>query len=305
MQLWHRLFSAFLSAVTAVAALFGATYTDAFVPGTFPEIGIEAQAEDSVRIMSFNIRCADVNGTEAYKRRLIALEEILRIAPDSLGVQEATPEWMLWLRALPQYGVVGEGREGGFRGEHCPVLYNREKYRLVDSDTFWLSETPDEVSYGWDAECLRVCTWAMLENRKTGARYVHVNSHFDYTEGVAVRESANMITALIAERFADVPVVFTADMNTTAGSEAYRIMTASLTDTRTAAPDSVSFGTFHGAHPETHAGYIIDYVLCSPDITPLVYRTITEGVNGRFVSDHFPIYADLRFPAAAAGKRPV
>lgn len=292
----RRILSLLLTLSALLAAVF--PYTDTFTPDTFPIIGIDEKADGAVRIMSYNIRGADVNGTNASRRRLIALEEILRVSPDSLGVQEAKPMWMFWLRLLPGYGIVGKGRDGFGRGEHCPVLYNRRKYKLVDSDTFWLSETPDEVSFGWDADCRRVCTWAVLENRQDGTRYVHVNTHFDHVGEVAVEQSAKMIVSLIAERFSDLPIVFTADLNAKPNSASYRIMTQALTDTRLASPDSKSLPyTYHDGKPEKETDWLIDYILCSADVTPLTYRTVTEGVNGRVVSDHFPIYADVQLPA--------
>ena len=289
--MFRRLLGILLSISMAIATLF--PYGDLYTPDTFPIIGIDEQAEGTVRVMSYNIRCYGVGDEGVARRRLIALEEILRVAPDSLGVQEATGAWMFWLRMLPQYGIVGKCRDGGVSGEHCPVLYNRTKYRLIDHDTFWLSETPDQVSYGWDAACRRVCTWALLENRESGMRYVHVNTHFDHVGKEAVRRSAELISAFLAERFSDVPVVFTADLNAGPGSTAYKILTETLSDTRLTAPDCQSYGTCHDAAPQEHPDWIIDYVLCSKDVEPLVYRTVTEGVNGRFVSDHFPIYADV------------
>lgn len=297
------LFRKIIGLLLAVSAAFGTLvpYGDAYKEGTFPIIGVGEKAEDAVRVMSFNIRSADVNDVPASRRRLPALEEILRIAPDSLGVQEATPEWMFWLRQMPQYGIVGECRDGKRQGEACPVLYDRKKYKLIDHDTFWLSETPDEVSYGWDAACRRTCTWALLENRQDGTHYVHVNTHFDHVGTTAVRESAKMISAFIAERFADVPVVFTADLNARPGSEGYNIMTETLFDARLTAPDCTdecrALGTFHDGKPEGRKLSQIDYILCGEGVTALSYRTVTDGVNGRFVSDHFPIYADLHFGA--------
>ena len=83
-------------------------------------------------------------------------------------------------------------------------------------------------------------------------------------------------------------------MNTQRDSEAYRIMTAQLSDARETAPDCKSFGTYHDAKPEEHTDDIIDYILYSESVTPLVYRTVTDGIDGRFVSDHFPIYADVK-----------
>ena len=295
MQFLIKLFCFFLALVSSLTSTVGPARKDAFTPGTFPEIGIEEKAADAVRIMSFNIRSADVNGTSASLRRQIALEEICRVAPDSLGVQEATELWMLHLRTLPQYGIVGEGRDGGVRGEHNPILYNKETWRLEDSGTFWLSETPDKPSLGWDAACPRICTWAALKNKKTGETYVHVNTHFDHVGETAVAEGAKMVADFIRTRFAGKHVVFTADMNAGPDSEAYRIMTALLQDTRLTAPDSKSYGTFHDGKPDVYTDWILDYILCGKTVTPLVFRTVTEGVNGRLVSDHFPLYADVRF----------
>ena len=297
------LFRKIVSLLLAVSAAFGTLfpYGDAYREGAFPIIGIEEKAEDAVRVMSFNIRGADVNGVSATRRRMLALEEILRVAPDSLGVQEAKPGWMFWLRMLPQYGIVGEARDGKGRDEACPVLYNREKYKLIDHDTFWLSETPDEVSFGWDAACRRVCTWALLEDKQDGARYVHVNTHFDHVGRTAVRESAKMIMAFIQEKFTDVPIVLTADLNAQPGSTAYNIMTETLVDARVSAPDCPdecrTLYTYHDGKPDGDELLMLDYVLCGEGVSALSYRTVTDGVNGRFVSDHFPIYADVRIDA--------
>lgn len=294
--MFRRLLSFFIAVSAAIGAIL--PYGDAIKPGDVPIISVTEQAENTVRVMSYNIRYGDVGDVPAFLRRSIVLEEILRVAPDSLGAQEVTPDWMFWLRRLPQYGIVGEGRDGKNKGEHNPILYNREKYELIDYNTFWLSETPDVMSYGWDAACRRVCTWALLENRETGGRYAHVNTHFDHMGVVAVQKGAEMISAFIAEKFGEIPVVFTADMNAEPDSVPYAVMTRTLTDTRVAAPDCRSFGTYHDTQPQMYADCIIDYVLCSADVTPLVYRTVTEGVNGRYVSDHFPVYADVQFSAS-------
>ena len=295
MKISRRFISFFLSLFTALTAFFGIAYRDTYEPGTFPIYGIDEKAEDAVRVMSYNIRCKDVAGTPASRRRLLALEMILRVQPDTLGVQEATPEWMFWLRRLPGYDVVGEGRDGNGRGEHNPIVYNSDKYRLVDTDTFWLSETPEQVSLGWDGACNRICTWALLEDRETGERFAHVNSHFDYKGRTAMREGAKMVSGFIEANFADVPVVFTADMNAVPGSEPYRIMCGTLSDLRESAPDSTVCFTYRDTQDHVDADCILDYVLASDDVTPLTFRTVTEGINGRYVSDHFPIYADVTF----------
>ena len=220
---------------------------------------------------------------------------ICDLYPDSAGLQEVTDDWLRSLEKIPGTALVGEGRDGDGRGEGCYILYNSNKWKCLDSGTFWLSETPDVPSFGWDAACRRVCTWALLQNRVTGEQYAHVNSHFDHKGRIAVVEEAKMVVDFINTHFGDVPVVFTADLNATPESESYRIMTQTLSDARLNAEEKQEYGTFHGTHPETHADYYIDCILTGSGTQVKSYRTVTVGVNGRFVSDHFPIYADLRF----------
>ena len=280
---------------------------DSYAGHDFPLIAPEQKSEGATRIMSFNIRCADVNGVDSAYRQKLGVEQILAVAPDSVGIQECTSEWMKTLKKeLPQYGWVGlereEGRKADKGGESCPVFYLKTKYIVLDHGDFWLSDTPEQPSIGPGAACKRICTWVKLKNFRTGEVYVHVNTHFDHVSEEARVLGGEIVNRYIAEHFSDVPVVFTADMNTTEKGEAYATMTQRLKDARVTAADSVPFGTFHACRPETHADYYIDFVLCSGNINVRAYRTVTDGINGRFVSDHFPIYADVVIPGA---KEPV
>ena len=273
----------------------------------FPLIAPEEKADGLTRIMSFNLRCEDVNGVAADQRRAIVAEQIRQVQPDSFGVQEGTGAWMKSLsKQLPEYGWVGLERDNGKAadkgGEACAVFYLRSKYIVADHGDFWLSDTPDQPSIGPGAACKRICTWAKLKNIRTGAVYVHVNTHFDHVSEEARVLGGAIVNRYIEEHFNGLPVVFTADMNTRESGEAYALMTENLVNARYAAADSVGFGTFHACRPETHADYYIDFVLCSKDIEVAAYRTVTAGIDGRFVSDHFPIYADVTIPG---GREPV
>ena len=267
----------------------------------FPRIAAEKQAPCTLRIMSFNIRAGGVNGNTTYDRMTIGLSQIFEIMPDSFGLQEATNVWMVGLdERLTMYDWVGVNTVAGGDllkgGTGNPIFYLKSKFRLLDSGYFWLSDTPDVPSIGPDASMERICTWVKLRNRLTGDVYVHVNSHFDHVSEEARVQAGIIVNRFIEENFSDVPVVFTADMNTTDKGEAYATMTQNLTDTRLAAKDCVSYGTFHGGHdPNKKADYYIDFVLCSDDFDVAAYRTVTKGFNNRFTSDHFPIYADLKF----------
>lgn len=250
-----------------------------------------------MRIMSFNIRCGNV-GSDTWEDRIgIVCQTMLESGADSIGVQEATPEWMKVLNEniSDKYAYVGIGRDDGKNeGEYSAVFYLKDKYTPLDSGTFWLSQTPDEPSFGWDAVCKRVCTWVLLQNKETGKKYVHLNTHFDHIGVEARRNSVDMIVRK-AKDFGSTPVVFTADMNVVQGSENYNqfVNSGVLADTKFAAPDTMNYCTYHDTHPEKNKDEIIDYVMINDGFSAVKYRVVTDGIDGRFVSDHYPIYADL------------
>ena len=250
-----------------------------------------------MRIMSFNIRCGDV-GKETWEDRIgIVSQTMLESEADSIGVQEATPEWMAALKETigEKYAYVGVGRDDGDNeGEYSAVFYLKDKYEVVDSDTFWLSETPDTPSFGWDAACRRVCTWVQLKDKETGKEYVHMNTHFDHV-GISARKNSVEMIIDKAKTFTDIPVVFTADMNVVQGSTNYNQFVDSgyFRDTKFATSDTMNYCTYHDTKPESHKDDVIDYVMINDGFDALSYRVVTEGIDGRFVSDHYPIYADI------------
>ena len=279
---------------TLISSIFGIVQNK---PDNSVIQGFETKEENIMRIMSFNIRCANV-GSDTWEDRIgIVSQTMLDSDADSIGVQEATPEWMATLKETvsEKYAYVGVGRDDGDNeGEYSAIFYLKDKYNVVESGTFWLSETPEKPSFGWDAACRRVCTWAVLENKENGEKYVHINTHFDHVGITARKNSVDMIVEK-AKEFSDLPVVFTADMNVRQDSDNYKQFVDSgvLFDTKFAAPDSMSYCTYHDTKPEKHEKDIIDYVMINNHFKAISYRVVTEGIDGRFVSDHYPIYADI------------
>jgi hypothetical protein len=172
-----------------------------------PETGAKAPTEDTVRIMSFNVRNVE------YDRGRIVPQVIADYMPDSVGVQECEGIWFLTLKSnLPSYGIVGVGRDAGLPliGESTAILYRNDKYKLIDWGTFWLSETPEKPSMGWDAKYKRTCTWAILENKETKEQYAHVNTHLDNVGSEARIKGIELILEKAASF--DMPVVVTGDL---------------------------------------------------------------------------------------------
>ncbi|MBE6796489.1 MAG: endonuclease/exonuclease/phosphatase family protein [Ruminococcaceae bacterium] len=286
--------SIIMSFITMITSMFGIIQNR---PDNSVVQGFETKEAGAMRIMSFNIRCTNV-GKDSWEDRIgIVSQTIIESEADSVGVQEATPEWMAALRETvgDMYAYVGVGRDDGDNeGEYSAIFYLKDKYNAIDSGTFWLSETPDKVSFGWDAACRRVCTWVVLENKETSEKYVHINSHFDHIGISARKNSVDMIVDK-AKEYTDLPVVFTADMNVKQGSDNYNQFVESgvLRDTKFATTNTMDYCTYHDTKPQNHKDDVIDYVMINEHFDAVAYRVVTEGIDGRFVSDHYPIYADL------------
>lgn len=265
-----------------------------------PIYGFTEKAEGDIRVMTFNVRCSNVGRASMQDRIDLVCDTVLKSDADSCGVQEATPEWMNAFKTHlgRKYAYVGVGREGGKKGEYSAIFYLKSKWRAVDSGTFWLSETPNEISKGWDSEFYRICTWAILENKKTGEQYYHLNSHFDHIGPIAREESVDVVLRAMGEH-KGLPCVFTADANIREHEhcDLYKKMVSGvMADTKYTAKKSMEFCTFHNMDPlETNKNHVIDYVMINNNFKANEYRVVTEGVDGCYVSDHYPVYADLSF----------
>ena len=250
-----------------------------------------------IKVISFNILCGGPEGKYWTDRKDMVTSFLGSEHPDSFGVQEAHINWMNTLRAaLPEYAFVGVGRDDGKEdGEFSPVFYLKDKYEVVDSGTFWLSETPDTPSYGWDAACRRVCSYAKLREKSTGCIYVHMNTHLDH-RGQAARVNGLQLVLDKAAEFAE-PVVCTGDFNFEEGCDLYKQMTSGkLQDSKFAADETMNSFTFNAFLPDIKKDdppAIIDYINISRDIKAKKYSVCTDKPGGKFPSDHFPVIAEL------------
>lgn len=255
------------------------------------EPGAKAPAAETVRIMSFNVRDGE------FDREEIVPQVVADYYPDSVGLQECEGTWYLTLKAyLPDYEIIGVGRLTGLPllGESTAIMYRKDKYKLVDWGTFWLSETPDKVSIGWDAKHHRTCTWAILENKETGKQYAHINTHLDHIGSEARVKGLQLILDKAASF--DMPVVVTGDFNFPKGSDLYKTLVGDkLRDTGVIAEVADSGCTSHG-YKDTVKGNPIDFICVNDQITKVTsYSIIREKYNDKFVSDHYPIYSDMVF----------
>ena len=181
---------------------------------------------NQVKVMSFNVRVGSENGTDPQDwpaRRKSVKPLLTKENPTVIGLQEALKHQMDYISLeMEDYGAYGVGRDDGkSSGEIMTLLWNKKQVFCERMGTFWLSPTPEEPSKGWDAAFNRICTWAILENKQTGEKYIHMNSHFDHKGQEARSNSLKMIVEKSKE-YENIPAVFTADMNVKEGSENYK-----------------------------------------------------------------------------------
>lgn len=266
----------------------------------------------SLDVMSFNIRYNNPGDSlDAWPERSQDVATLIRYhAPHAVGLQEALRGQLDDLaRALPEYAWLGEGRSREERGnEYSAILYRRDRLRVVESGTFWLSETPDAAfSRGWDAALERIATWARFEvlgaeagpgGGRVAARFVHLNTHFDHRGEQARLESARLIAAWTKANAGDDPVVVTGDLNTLPGSPPVAALTETgLLDafTATSTPHYGPTGTWNGFRA-IEVDRRIDYIFVDARVR-VEAHAILPGIrpNGRFASDHLPVLAHIRF----------
>lgn len=257
----------------------------------------DAQTE-GLKVMSYNIRQGEAkDGTNSWALRYPATAEMITDQkPDVFGVQEAMSYQIRFIEDnMRDYKCVGVGRDDGKKeGEFMSIFWNKKTVSMLDWGTFWLSETPDEPSKGWDAACFRTATWALMKDKKTGKKFYFVNTHLDHV-GVQARMNG---LQLIVDRIAQInkeglPMVLTGDFNMKPSDRAMAPVDAVMKSARAVAGKTDSKGTYNNWGK---ASDMIDYIYFSGFSSCPEYQTVTKKYAKRtFVSDHFPITAILIF----------
>lgn len=251
-----------------------------------------------MKVMSYNILCAG-RGENAWEKRIPLVVRTIRNAdPDVFGVQEAHYHWMRALMgAFPDYAHVGVGRDNGKkRGEFSAVFYKKDAFRLLDSGNFWLSETPDVPKKGWDAVCIRICSWAKLQQKADGKTFVFMNTHLDHVGQKAMQGGAELIGQRAAEIAGELPVILTGDFNVTPDSvPCLTVKAAGFADTRDLAPGAdtgITFNNFETEPSEDQA--VIDYIFIKGPVQAKKMQVVRKKLDGHLPSDHYPVVAQLQ-----------
>jgi endonuclease/exonuclease/phosphatase family metal-dependent hydrolase len=258
---------------------------------------------DLIRVVTFNIRVAVDEGINSWDNRKELVASIIETyRADIVGLQEALKTQLEDLnKLLPDFAWVGVGRDDGAEeGEYAAIFYNKKRFEVLEDSTFWLSETPDKPSIGWDAALKRVVTWAKLRDKITGKIFYHFNTHFDYKGVMARLESANLLNDRVAEVAGKTPAIVTGDFNFKSDFGGYKILTGGrknyLFDTQKIAKvdSSGSNITYNRFGQFLEEGNKIDYIFIKNNIEVDKHKIIMDTFDGRYSSDHMPVLAVLR-----------
>ena len=256
---------------------------------------LSLQAQD-LSVISYNIRYNSSNdGPDLWDLRKAELVgQLKQHAPSTFGVQEAMLVQMKYLDTeLENYSYVGVGRENGdTTGEFSAIFYQKDRFEVQQSGTFWLSETPEKVSTGWDAALPRVCTYAQFYDRELDQSFWHFNTHFDHMGQLARDESARLILTKIEELTTPKDrVVVTGDFNAMPEDAPIQRMKKEMDDPLEKLNLEGPAGTFNGFKLDAPLDRRIDYIF-SRNLEPHAYQHLNKlRDNGRFISDHMAVKA--------------
>jgi endonuclease/exonuclease/phosphatase family metal-dependent hydrolase len=250
----------------------------------------------NLKFISFNIRLGsewskEQDGENYWDNRKEAVVGMIRQEnPDAIGMQEVLPNQLAYLdSALTDYQRIGVGREDGkSQGEHMAIFFKKDRLELVKGATYWLSQTPDSVSLGWDAACHRTVTMALLRDRQTDRQMLYMNTHLDHMGPIARAGSTELLSQLAAQWAPDsIPVLIGGDMNSNERDTIFNAFSrAGLANCRDLAPVSDTAYTYNAFGKDNPNR--IDHFF-HRGLTLKSFRTLNGDYGIPYISDHYPV----------------
>jgi endonuclease/exonuclease/phosphatase family metal-dependent hydrolase len=282
-----------LTSVLAMAMLLGVGFT--------PAASAAPHASAPINVATYNLRLNHAgDGPNAWPARKEMVKALIRYHEfDIIGTQEGLPDQIADLAQMAEFDHVGVGRDDGKdAGEHSAIFFRKSRFALLDKGDFWLSETPDRPSFGWDARCChRLASWARLRDRSNSRVLFVFSVHFDHEGEVARRASADLMLRKIAEIARGEPAICVGDFNSTPDTVQIQTMSKAMRDAYQAskAPPYGPAGTFNGFHFDEVPTQRIDYVFVDRHVDVLKYGALSDSLDRRYPSDHFPVVARVVF----------
>lgn len=292
-----RVLAFFMSIITAITGFFGG----GVVIGSADE---RLNDNENIIVASYNTAApwgSVLEGTGSNKRARLFAQQINDLMPDTLGVQEINSNWVAKMEELlPQYsyyGVKRGGDENEKKSEMNGIFYLRDKFELLESNTFWLSETPDTESKYDGAGCYRICSYVVLKNRTTGDAFAHFNTHFDNLSESAQELGGELVSQRakeISTAYGNIPVVITGDFNQYSDAAGCAALEENgFYNANKTVENGDNMLTYNGWTKETE-GRPIDYIFTNEGFTVGDYKVITDTGARVNVSDHYMIMAILK-----------
>lgn len=284
------------------------------------------QKPTSFTVASYNLRNA--NGSDSaqgngWGQRYPVIAEIVKYHEfDIFGTQECFIHQLKDMKdALPGYDYIGVGRDDGKeKGEHSAIFYRMDKFDVIKKGDFWLSETPDMPSKGWDAVLPRICSWGHFKCKDTGFEFLFFNLHMDHIGKQARVESAFLVQQKMKELGENLPAILTGDFNVDQTHQSYKALVGQgvLCDSYETCDARYALnGTFNSFDPNNFTESRIDHVFVSPAFHVKKYGVLTDtyrsvqnkeaevkdgpeeislkAYQARTPSDHFPVKVELEF----------
>lgn len=257
--------------------------------------------ENTLEVVSYNIRYDNSqDGKNQWDIRKETLASyLLKSSPDIIGMQEVLNNQLADLsNFLKEYKYVGVGREDGkTKGEYSPIFYRKSKLKVLMSSTFWLSETPQKISVGWDAALERICTYALFIDRKSKKQFWVFNTHFDHLGEIARSESVNLILERISIlNVNDYPILVTGDLNLTPETLPIKKFQSNLNDVLSDLNlNDPKYGTFNGFDITKNANRRIDYIFQKGFRVLSAEHMWIKTPKDLWASDHHPVYLKCSF----------
>ena len=253
-----------------------------------------------IKVMTYNIKYDNVTDTvNNWNFRKEAMVDLVKhYQAEVVGMQEVLHNQLIYLDSgLNHYSYVGVGRDDGkTNGEYAPIFYDARKLKVLKSNTFWLSETPEKVSKGWDASLERICTYALFENLQDHKKFWVFNTHFDHRGKEARANSTRLVVQKIEELNSEnLPVAFMGDLNLAPEEKPIQFLQKKLTDGRMSTRQAFygPTGTSNGFDHNRVLKRRIDYIFVKNFKVESYIHIDDRMENNNHISDHLPVLATV------------
>jgi endonuclease/exonuclease/phosphatase family metal-dependent hydrolase len=257
----------------------------------------------NLKLITYNIRFENPNdGENSWENRKEFLcSQLTFYEPDVFGIQEALHNQVIDIKlALPKYHYVGMGRDGIEKGESSNIFFNKKRLELLTENTFWLSETPEIISKGWDAALNRICTYALFKDKQTKQLFWVFNTHLDHQGEIARTKGITLILSKIKTlNTKNYPVVFMGDFNSEPTEERIINLKTKMIDSQDISEERPfgPSGTFNGFKHNEVVNKRIDYIFLSKESNFKVkkYVVLSDSKDLKYPSDHLPVFVEISF----------